>query len=44
VLVRDFSTMPGLERCLRVTVGTSEQNAAFVEALRGVLADAADEE
>jgi histidinol-phosphate aminotransferase len=44
VLVRDFSSMPGLERCLRVTVGTGEQNAAFVEALRGVLADAAEEE
>ncbi|TMK23169.1 MAG: histidinol-phosphate transaminase [Actinobacteria bacterium] len=41
VLIRDFSTMPGLERCLRVTVGSSEQNAAFVEALRGVLTDAA---
>ena len=44
VLVRDFSMMTGLERCLRVTVGTGEQNAAFVEALRGVLADAAEEE
>jgi histidinol-phosphate aminotransferase len=43
VLVRDFSSTPGLERCLRVTVGTGEQNAAFVEALRGVLADAAEE-
>ncbi|MGH2793939.1 MAG: histidinol-phosphate transaminase [Actinomycetota bacterium] len=43
VLVRDFSSMHGLARCLRVTVGTSEQNATFVEALRGVLADAADE-
>lgn len=43
VLVRDFSSMPGLARCLRVTIGTSEQNATFVEALRGVLADAADE-
>jgi len=40
VLVRDFSTMEGLERCLRVTVGTSEENATFVEALRGVLTDA----
>jgi histidinol-phosphate aminotransferase len=39
VLVRDFSSVPGLERCLRVTVGTGEQNAAFVEALRGVLVD-----
>jgi histidinol-phosphate aminotransferase len=44
VLVRDFSTLPGLERCLRVTVGTSEQNATFVETLRGVLADATEEE
>ncbi len=43
VLVRDFSTAPGLERCLRVTVGTGEQNAMFVETLRGVLADAAEE-
>ena len=44
VLIRDFSTMHGLARCLRVTVGTSEQNATFVEALRGVLADAAEED
>lgn len=43
VLVRDFSTMQGLARCLRVTVGTGEQNATFVEALRGVLADAVEE-
>jgi len=44
VLVRDFSTVEGLERCLRVTVGSSEENAAFVEALRGVLADAGSQE
>ncbi|MEX2554008.1 MAG: histidinol-phosphate transaminase [Actinomycetota bacterium] len=44
VLVRDFSSMYGLARCLRVTVGTGEQNATFVEALRGVLADAAEED
>lgn len=44
VLVRDFSSMHGLARCLRVTVGTGEQNATFVEALRGVLADAAEED
>jgi histidinol-phosphate aminotransferase len=44
VLVRDFSTVPGLSRCLRVTVGASEQNAMFAEALRRVLADAAAEE
>lgn len=43
VLVRDFSTVPGLTRCLRVTVGTGEQNATFVETLRRVLADAAEE-
>jgi len=36
--------MYGLARCLRVTVGTGEQNATFVEALRGVLADAAEED
>jgi histidinol-phosphate aminotransferase len=37
VVVRDFSgTIP---RALRVTVGTAEQNATFVETLRGVLAD-----
>jgi histidinol-phosphate aminotransferase len=40
VLIRDFSTTEGLERCLRVTVGSSEQNAMFVESLREVLADA----
>jgi histidinol-phosphate aminotransferase len=44
VLVRDFSSVPGLSRCLRVTVGASEQNAMFAEALRRVLADAAAEE
>ncbi|MCI0345503.1 MAG: histidinol-phosphate transaminase [Chloroflexi bacterium] len=43
VLVRDFSSMPGLTRCLRVTVGSGEHNATFVEALRGAL-DAAGEE
>ncbi|HVL89775.1 MAG TPA: histidinol-phosphate transaminase [Actinomycetota bacterium] len=37
VLVRDFSSVPGLERCLRVTVGTADQNATFVETLRRVL-------
>lgn len=42
ILVRAFSGVDGLQRCLRVTVGTSEQNAAFVEALRGALVDAAE--
>jgi histidinol-phosphate aminotransferase len=38
VLVRDFSAV--IPRALRVTVGTGEQNATFVETLRSVLADA----
>ena len=38
VLVRDFSQV--IPRALRVTVGTGNQNAEFVETLRSVLADA----
>ncbi|MFA5889603.1 MAG: histidinol-phosphate transaminase [Actinomycetota bacterium] len=38
VLVRDFSGM--IPRALRVTVGTEDQNATFVENLRSVLSDA----
>ena len=34
VLVRDFSRAPHLENCLRVTVGTPEENNAFLSALR----------
>ena len=37
VLVRDFSSRPGLEGCLRVTVGTPEENARFLDALDGAL-------
>ncbi len=37
VLVRDVSYMPKLERCLRVSVGTPEENDEFLEALCGVL-------
>ena len=33
VLVRDCSTWPGLEGCLRVTVGTPEENGRFLAAL-----------
>jgi histidinol-phosphate aminotransferase len=33
VLVRDFSQWPGVEDCLRVTVGTPEENDAFLTAL-----------
>lgn len=33
VLVRDFSDVPGCEQCLRVSVGTPEQDERFLEAL-----------
>lgn len=34
ILVRDFSSAPHLEGCLRVTIGLPEQNSAFLSALR----------
>ncbi len=37
VLVRDFTTMPGLEECLRVTIGSRVENDMFLDALREVL-------
>jgi histidinol-phosphate aminotransferase len=37
VLVRDFSRWPRLHDCLRVTVGTPEENDAFLGALRAAL-------
>jgi histidinol-phosphate aminotransferase len=37
VLVRDVTTYPRLQRCLRVTVGDADENAAFLEALRASL-------
>ena len=37
VLVRDFSRWPRLDDCLRVTIGTPEENDAFVAALRASL-------
>ncbi len=40
VLVRDFSRWPRLDDCLRVTVGTPEENDAFLDALRASLSDA----
>ena len=33
VLVRDFSAAPGLEGCLRLSVGTREENDALLDAL-----------
>jgi len=37
VLIRDFSRWPSLDECLRVTVGTSEENDAFLAALCATL-------
>ena len=37
VLVRDCSGWAGLDNCLRVTVGTAEENEVFVAALKEVL-------
>jgi histidinol-phosphate aminotransferase len=37
VLVRDFSSWPGVEDCLRVTIGTAEENDAFLTALARAL-------
>ncbi len=39
VLVRDFSTKPRLEGCLRVTIGTRAENDAFLDALARILRD-----
>ena len=39
VLVRDFSSWPGVEECLRVTVGTPEENDAFLAALGEALSE-----
>ena len=38
VLVRDCSSWPRLEGCLRVTIGTPEENDAFLAALHEALA------
>ena len=37
VLVRDFSSVAGLEDCLRVTIGTQSEDDRFLVALREVL-------
>jgi histidinol-phosphate aminotransferase len=36
--VRDTSSWPGLEGCLRTTVGTPDENDRFLSALAEVLA------
>ncbi len=40
VLVRDCSSWPRLDNCLRVTVGTPEENDRFLAALTEILTDA----
>jgi len=37
ILIRDISGWPGLEDCLRVTIGTRPENDRFLSALRDVL-------
>ena len=37
VLVRDCTSWPALQGCLRVTVGTPEENSRFIDALNKVL-------
>lgn len=39
VLVRDCSRWPGLTNCLRVTVGTPDENSRFLAAMRTALDD-----
>jgi histidinol-phosphate aminotransferase len=38
VLIRDISSWPGCERCLRVSIGTPEENDRFIAALEVVFA------
>jgi histidinol-phosphate aminotransferase len=40
ILVRDVSGWPGLERCLRVTIGTPAENDRFLAGLAAVLTEA----
>ena len=43
VLIRDCSSWPRLENCLRVTIGTEQENSEFLEALTAVFAAAASD-
>jgi len=44
IYIRNFSSAPGLEDCLRVTVGNDRQNEMFVAALRESIAALDNEE
>jgi histidinol-phosphate/aromatic aminotransferase/cobyric acid decarboxylase-like protein len=37
VLVRDFSRTPGLEECLRVSVGTEDEVRRFLAAMEEIM-------
>jgi histidinol-phosphate aminotransferase len=37
ILVRNCASWPGLAGCLRVTVGTPDENTAFLDALTEIL-------
>ena len=37
ILVRDFSAAPGLEDCLRITVGTPEENTQLIDAIASIV-------
>lgn len=37
VLVRDFSRAKGLENCLRVSIGTEDENTRFLDTLKGII-------
>ena len=37
ILVRDTSSWPGLDGCLRVTIGTPAEDDAFLDALEEIL-------
>ncbi len=41
ILVRDFSAAPGLADCLRITVGTAEENDLLVDALTSLVKETA---
>ena len=39
VLVRNTASWPGLDGCLRVTIGTPEDNTVFLSAMADTLAE-----